>query len=100
MRSRHFLSLQSCFVVFIGTTVAYGGSLSVTSFPNGAQVSVDSVSTGKVTPMSVALTNGDHVVTVQIPGSGWQPDTRTVTIVDGNNSLSVTLLPTLTQGPP
>jgi len=61
---------------------------------------VDNVSTGKVTPMSVSLPVGDHTVTVAIPGSGWQADTRTVSIVSGNNDLSVTLLPTVTQGPP
>lgn len=40
---------------------------------------------------------------VSIPNSGWNPDTRTVTIVSGNNDLSVTLLPAVTagaQGPP
>ncbi|HEU0109091.1 MAG TPA: MopE-related protein, partial [Vicinamibacteria bacterium] len=78
---------------------AASGSLKVTSFPSGAQVVVDGASTGKTTPMSVSLAEGEHVVTVQIPNSGWQPDTRTVTIVPGNNDLSVTLLPVLTQGP-
>src|SRR5262249_6341323 len=75
------------------------GTLKVTSFPSGAQVSVDGVNTGKVTPMNISLIEGDHTVTVQIPGSGWSPDTRSVTIVPGNNDLSVTLLPTLTTGP-
>jgi hypothetical protein len=76
------------------------GALKVTSFPSGAQVIVDGVNTGKVTPMSISLAEGDHTVTVQLPGSGWQPDTRTVTVVTGNNDLSVTLLPVLTVGPP
>jgi hypothetical protein len=49
--------------------------------------------------MSVALPEGEHTVVVQIPGTGWSPDTRTVTIVSGNNDLSVTLLPAITQGP-
>jgi PEGA domain len=56
-----------------------------------AQVLVDGVNTGKVTPMNVSLPEGDHVVTVQIPGSGWNSDTRTVTIVSGNNDLSAAL---------
>jgi outer membrane protein assembly factor BamB len=77
---------------------AANGSLKVTSFPSGAQVWVDGTNTGKVTPMSISLTEGDHVVTVQLPGSGWNPDTRTVTIVSGNNDLSVTLLPIVTAG--
>src|SRR5437870_12516986 len=74
-------------------------SLKVSSFPSGAQVIVDGVNTGKVTPMSIALTESDHSITVQIPGSGWNPDTRIVTIVSGNNDLSVTLLPTPVPGP-
>ena len=93
--------MRGCLAVFIVTVCARAdnGTLKVTSFPNGAEVLVDSVSTGKVTPMNISLATGDHQVTVRIPGSGWQQDTRTVTIVPGNNDLSVTLLPTLTQGP-
>src|SRR5688572_25026570 len=79
---------------------AGSGSLKVTSFPSGAEVWVDGVDTGKVTPMSVSLTEGDYLITVRLPGTGWNPDTRTVTIVAGNNDLSVTLLPTITAGPP
>src|SRR5215831_18364898 len=75
------------------------GALKVTSFPSGAKVAVDGVDTGKVTPMSVSLPVGDHEVVVSIPNSGWNPDTRTVTINSGNNDLSVTLLPALTTGP-
>src|SRR5260370_19261392 len=75
------------------------GALKVTSFPSGANVSVDNVDTGKVTPMTISLAVGDHVVVVSIPNSGWNPDTRSVTIVSGNNDLSVTLLPVVTTGP-
>src|SRR5215471_21196985 len=75
------------------------GSLKVTSFPSGARVVVDGIDTGKVTPMSVSLPVGDHDVMVSIPNSGWNPDIRTVTIISGNNDLSVTLLPTITSGP-
>jgi len=75
-------------------------TLKVSSFPSGAQVIVDGVNTGKITPMNVSLPEGDHLVTVQIPGSGWNADTRTVTIVAGNNDLSVTLLPIPIPGPP
>jgi Protein of unknown function (DUF1566)/PEGA domain len=84
----------------IGVTPAAAGTLKVTSFPSGAQVIVDGVNTGKVTPMNISVADGDHIVTVQIPGSGWNPDTRTVTIGPGNNDLSVTLLPMLAVGPP
>ena len=69
---------------------AASGSLKVTSFPSGAEVLVDGIPTGKITPMSVSLTEGDHHITVRLPNSGWQPDSRTVTIVAGNNDLSVT----------
>jgi len=86
--------------VFALAAASEAATLKVSSFPSGAQVSIDGVSTGKVTPMNVSLLEGDHLVTVQIPGSGWNPDTRTVTIVTGNNDLSVTLLPTPTPGPP
>lgn len=88
--------------ILAATTIpasAQSGSLKVTSFPSGAVVVVDGASTGKVTPMSISLPVGDHTVTVTIPNSGWNPDTRTVTIASGNNDLSVTLLPTLTTGP-
>jgi hypothetical protein len=76
------------------------GSLKITSFPSGASVSVDGVNTGKTTPMSIALSADYHSVVVSIPNLGWMPDSRTVCIVSGNNDLSVTLLPTLTVGPP
>jgi len=74
------------------------GALKVTSFPTGANVAVDGVNTGKTTPMSISLPVGDHEIVVSIPNSGWNADTRTVTIISGNNDLSVTLLPILTTG--
>ena len=75
------------------------GSLKVTSYPTGATVWIDGVDTGKVTPMSESVTIGQHTVVVSVPNSGWNPDTRVVTVVAGNNDLSVTLLPTVTTGP-
>ncbi len=75
------------------------GALKVTSFPSGANVSVDGVDTGKVTPMSISEPVGLHTVVVSIPNSGWNPDTRTFVVVSGNNDLSVTLLPNLAAGP-
>src|SRR5712691_10211526 len=79
---------------------AQNGALKITSFPSGAQVAIDGMPTGRVTPMSISLPVGDHGVTVNLPDPGWRPDTRTVTVVSGNNDLSVTLLPVLTVGPP
>src|SRR5262245_25872502 len=81
---------RSLFIVgILGLTVsaafAQSGALKVTSFPSGAEVIVDGVNTGKVTPMSVSLPVGDHSVMVTIPNSGWTPDSRIVTIASGNN---------------
>jgi hypothetical protein len=78
---------------------AQNGSLKVTSFPSAANVMVDGVDTGKVTPMNISLSIGTHTVVVSIANSGWNPDTRIVEVVLGNNDLSVTLLPILTVGP-
>ena len=77
------------------------GSLKVTSFPVGANVSVDGVDTGKITPMTDSLAVGMHTVVVSLPpDSGWNPATIFYQVVSGNNDLSVTLLPSLTVGPP
>lgn len=101
MNQRVRAFLNTCFVALLcSPAVMAAGALKVTSFPNGAEVLIDNVSTGKVTPMSTSVNVGDHQVTVRIAGGGWRDDTRTVSIIDGNNDLSVTLLPTLTQGPP
>jgi hypothetical protein len=101
LNKRSIACLQLLCGALLLTVVCHGqnGVLKVTSFPGGADVLVDGASTGKVAPMSVSLPIGEHQVTVRISGGGWREDTRTVTIVAGNNDLSVTLLPTLTQGP-
>lgn len=101
MQTRHSTPERLFVAALLGTTIAYAanGTLKVTSFPNGAEVLVDSVSTGKSTPMNISLPVGDHQIRVQIAGSGWQADIRTVTILEGNNDLSVTLIPTVVQGP-
>jgi len=78
---------------------AQNGSLKVTSFPSGANVSVDGEDTGKVTPMSISVSVGTHTVVVSIPNSSWNADTRNVDVASGNNDLSVTLLPISTIGP-
>jgi hypothetical protein len=82
-----------------GLAQSGSGSLKITSYPSGARVSIDGTDTGKTTPMSESLTIGQHTVVVTVPNSGWNPDARTVTIVSGNNDLSVTLLPVQTTGP-
>lgn len=75
------------------------GTLKITSYPSGANVTIDDIDVGKTTPMSVSLSIGEHTVVVSVPAPGWNADTRTVTVVSGNNDLSVTLLPVLTTGP-
>jgi hypothetical protein len=72
--------------------VTHAGVLKVSSFPSGAEVVVDGMASG-FTPVSIGLSDGEHQVTVQIAGSNWRPAATIVTIVPGNNDLSVTLLP-------
>lgn len=81
-------------------TCTGNGALKVTSFPSGANVSIDGVNTGKTTPMSVSVPAGFHTVVVSIPNSGWNVDTRQIMTDCGTNDLSVTLVPSLTIGPP
>src|SRR5262245_62077405 len=96
------LMILCALILFSASAVAQSGqgTLKVTSFPTGSHVTIDGTDTGKVTPMSISLALGGHAVVVAIPNSGWNPDMRTVTIVSGNNDLSVTLLPTVTTGTP
>src|SRR5258707_5713707 len=92
--------VTALFVLWVPVALrADNGALKVTSFPSGANVSVDGVDTGKVTPMSISVAVGAHTVVVTIPNSGWNPDSRPFVVVAGNNDLSVTLLPILTTGP-
>ncbi len=74
--------------------------LVVSSDPSGAHVAIDGVDTRQLTPMGTELRIGMHQVTVSMAGSAWNPDTRTVEIIKGNNDLSVTLLPKVTAGSP
>ena len=74
--------------------------LSITSFPSGAHVSIDGVEMREVTPLNAEVRVGQHQVRVFAPGSGWNADTRTVQIVPGGNELDVTLIQTVTVGPP
>jgi hypothetical protein len=86
-------------VVFLALwTNAYAGSLKITSFPSGAKVAVDGVDTENSTPMSIPLLEGVHTVTVHIPGSGWSVENSDVTIVSGDNYLSVNLAPMFASG--
>ena len=100
MKALQHALMPIALVLATTTGIAARGSLSVTSFPAGAEVQVDGASTGKVTPMQVALPVGTHEVTVLIPGDTWAPVTRSVSVRPGRNELRVTLVPVLTQGPP
>ena|SRR3984957_14274254 len=90
------------------TVVDDGHSVVITSFPDGANVLIDGVDTGKVTPMEVhRITPGLHTITVSVAAAGWNTDTRTINVLDvdaagrpRDTHLSFTLLPTVTQGPP
>lgn len=77
-----------------------GAKLKVTSFPSGAHVSIDGQEMHKVTPMTADLQVGQHQVRVFARGSGWNADTQTVQLIRGENELDVTLIPTVTAGPP
>ncbi len=91
--------LTGALLLMPGRAGAQDGALKVTSFPSGANVSVDGQDTGKVTPMSISVSVGTHTVVVSIPNSSWNADTRSVDVAQGNNDLSVTLLPISTIGP-
>ena len=99
MRTGKGTTLTVWLIVLLGTFAVTArveaASLKVSSFPSGAKVTVDGVDTGMVTPMTIAVPEGDHVVTVSIPGSGWKAETQIVTIAAGINTLNVTLVPTV-----
>ena len=99
-KQRQCVVLIYALTMFLSASTLYGanGSLKVTSFPSDAQVSIDGVSTGKSTPMSISLFEAVHEVTVHMSGGGWNPNTQMVAITPGRNELSVTLLPTVTDG--
>ena len=61
------------------------GSISVTSSPGGAEISLDGSDTGKMTPFTLDnITPGDHAVTVSL--AGYTPDSMTVTVSAGSTS--------------
>src|SRR6266446_10985802 len=65
------------------TVIDDGHALVITSFPDGANVSIDGVDTGKVTPMELhSIKVGLHTICVSSPSAGWQSDTRTIQVLD------------------
>src|ERR1700688_2597 len=112
MRDRKLLSraFTVAFVTLFAGTWGYlqaqEAHLDVMSIPSGAHVTVDGMEIRRVTPLRVDDVHlGMHTVKVYIPNSDWNPDTRTVNIVRGDNDLRVTLQSgtsgggTGTQGP-
>ena len=91
-----------------GQTIDDGHGVIITSFPDGASVLIDGVDTGLVTPMELhKVKPGQHTITVSANSSGWQSDSRTITVLDidpvngrvRDTHLSFTLMPALTTGP-
>jgi collagen type VII alpha len=77
----------------------YGG-LSVKSFPDGANITLDGKATGRFTPAFFNLAQGPHVVIISVSTGGWLSNTSTVTVKAANTvTLDISLLPTLTTGP-
>lgn len=72
----------------LASITAFGQSLKVSSFPAGANVTIDGVDTGKVTPMSTSITLGSHVVVISVPNSQWTPSANNVVVVSGVNYFS------------
>jgi serine/threonine protein kinase len=60
-----------------------GGTLSIGSKPNGAAIAIDGRDTGRVTPAQVILSNGQHSITLKLPG--YLEATQTVNSVDGQS---------------
>jgi hypothetical protein len=89
-------------------TVDDGHAVVISSFPDGAHVSLDGVDTGRLTPMELhKISVGVHTIKVWVDAAGWSTDTRTITVLDldangrvRDTQLSFTLLPMTTQGPP
>src|SRR5262245_7199413 len=78
--------------------LANTGPLRVESFPDGADIVVNGVATGKKTPSTITLNRGLNRVHIQ-PGAGWVSVDREVQITQGLQILAVTLLPQLVEGP-
>lgn len=90
------------------TNVDDGHEIVITSFPSGANVWINNIDTGKVTPMELRhISPGTYTIKVAVASPGWNSDTRTITVLDGDpvankgrdTPLSFTLVPTGTQGP-
>ena len=63
------------------------GSLRVESEPTGAAITLDGAATGEVTPHTfTGLLPGEHTVAVALANHASQPESLTVTVVDGEEA--------------
>src|SRR6202521_4407693 len=77
----------------------YGG-LSVKSFPDGANITLDGKATGRFTPAFFNLAQGPHVLIISVSTGGWLSNTSAVTVKAANTvTLDISLLPSLMTGP-
>ena len=67
---------------------AHGGTLMLTSVPNGASVLVDGKPTGKTTPAQLTLPPGSYKITLEHEG---RQVTQTVQLGTGISYLKITL---------
>jgi hypothetical protein len=100
------LVLLALAVIGKAQTIDDGHEVVITSFPSGASVVIDSVDTGRVTPMELHfIPPGTHTITVS--ATGYTTDARTVNVLDKNpvngqprdTHLSFVLLPPIVAGP-
>jgi hypothetical protein len=79
------------------------GSISIQSNPAGAEVYLDGIDTGDITPYTLAhISAGEHVVKLEYPSYKWRSETVTVTageITYINWALTYTATQTLTLQP-
>jgi serine/threonine protein kinase len=71
---------------------AQGGTVSISSTPTGANIAIDGHDSGKTTPAQFIVGNGQHTVTLKLPG--YLEANTPVSIADGqNHSISPDLIP-------
>jgi purine nucleoside permease len=64
------------------TEVDDGHEVVITSFPDGANVWIDNLDIGKVTPMELRrISPGIHTIKVAVASPGWSSDTRTINVL-------------------
>lgn len=85
-------------LALVGGRALADGQVHVDSFPAGALVYVDGAATNLVTPADLTLAEGAHDLAAD-GGTGWAVADAQLTVLAGSQSVTLTLLPLLTQGP-